>query len=100
MKRIFRLTPLAIVLSALSMSACSTIYFDRGKASPTALENSEWHHGGILRLVEFSSPVDLHERCEGKNWESVRVHQSFVAGFVSAVAAGIYEAWDVGYQCK
>ena len=64
------------------------------------LENSEWHHDGIIRLVEFSEPVDLNNRCEGKDFSSVRVEKTFIQGLVGAISYGLYDPWDVSYACR
>ena len=95
MKKLF-----AHCLLALSLGACSTMYFDNGKLATKELESSEWHHDGILRLVEFSSPVDMSSRCEGKSWRSIKVEKSFVQGFVAGLTYGWYDPWGVDYACK
>lgn len=35
-------------------------------------QTDDWHHIGILRLVEFSDSVALDRKCAGKQWESVQ----------------------------
>jgi hypothetical protein len=79
-------------------SSCSTIYFHNG--SQTYVDHDEWHHDGIIRLVEFSSPVNLNERCEGKNWGTVKTEESFLNWLAGAFTFGIYDPWTVSYSCK
>jgi hypothetical protein len=91
---------LIVAGSAFLGTACSTIYFHNGPTRAAELENVEWHHDGILRLVEFSSPVDLNDRCESKPWTTVKVEKTFIQGFVGGVSYGLYDPWNVEFSCK
>lgn len=90
----------ALAMVALISSGCSTMYFQNVSGEPTRTELTEWHHDGILRLVEFSSPVDLQSRCEGKKWKTVKVEKDFVQGLVTSVAYGWYDPWGVSISCR
>jgi hypothetical protein len=94
MKNIFSL------LMVFSLGACSTMYFDNGSSATRSLDMSEWHHDGVIRLVEFSSPVDMSNRCESKGWKSIKVEKSFVQGLAGSVTYGMYDPWGVDYACK
>jgi hypothetical protein len=88
-----------LVLSLFVLtSACSTIYFHNG--SSDSVDHDEWHHDGILALVEFSPPVDLNERCEGKSWGTVETQRSFLNWLAGTFTFGIYDPWMVSYSCK
>jgi hypothetical protein len=87
-----------IAFVAFGSSACSTMYFHNGTGQ-MMVENEEWHHDGILRLVEFSSPVDMNDRCEGKEWSTIKNEKTFVQGLVGALTYGIYDPWQVEYAC-
>ena len=78
-KTIFILA-MTFVLASLG---CSTIYFHQGSNKDTSVDHDEWHHDGILRLVEFSPPVDMANRCEGKNWSNIKVEKSFLNGLAT-----------------
>lgn len=84
---------------AVSNSGCTTMYF-HNTGSDMRAEFSEWHHDGILRLVEFSPPVDLSERCSGKNWSTAKVSKDFVQWLAGSVTGGIYDPWGVEFSCK
>ncbi len=84
----------------LLSSGCSTMYFQNVDGESTRTDLSEWHHDGILRLVEFSSPVDLSSRCEGKKWRTVKVEKDFVQGLAGSVSYGLYDPWGVSIRCN
>jgi hypothetical protein len=88
----------ALALAAL-FSGCSTIYFHRGSQN-AGVTASEWHHDGIARLVEFSPPVDMADRCVGNPWTTVKVEKTFVQGLASSFSYSLYDPWDVSYACK
>jgi hypothetical protein len=88
----------ALALAAL-VSGCSTIYFHRGSQN-AGVTATEWHHDGIARLVEFSPPVDMADRCVGNPWTTVKVEKSFVQVLASSFSYSLYDPWDVSYACK
>lgn len=83
----------------VGLSGCATIHFDNAPTTTTKNPYSEWHHDGILRLVEFSPPVDMNNRCDGANWVTTKVERNFVQGLAAVVTWGIYDPWDVSYAC-
>ncbi len=85
----------------IALTSCSTIYFHNGPhTETTGTEYSEWHHDGIMGLVEFSPPVDLANHCEGKSWASVKVQENFIQGLVNKITYRLYDPWEVTYSCK
>jgi hypothetical protein len=90
-----------VIVASVILSGCYKITLQNG-ARPLAAsyKQGEWHHDGVIGLVEFSEPVDMANRCGGKNWESVKVHQTFVQGLVSGVTYSLYNPWDVAYSCR
>lgn len=93
MKRVVVLTALLV-----GLGGCSTLHFDNGDRS-TDYTYREWHHDGILDLVEFSPPVDMRGRCGGNDWRSVKVEKSFTNGLADAVSYNFYDGWTVEYAC-
>ncbi len=89
---------LALLMSLFS--GCSTIYFENGSRVSQNLEYTEWHHDGIFELVEFSDPVNMNERCDGKSWTAIRVEETFIQGLISGVTYSLYNPWDVAYSCQ
>ena len=92
----------AAAFVAATAGGCSTIYFHN--SSNAMPDHEEWHHDGLLGLVEFSPPVDLNERCEGRDWETVKTEKTFLNGLVSTVAGSaagrLYDPWEVAYACQ
>ena len=91
------------VLIASLLSGCHQIYYHNGgplvSNKDAALVN-EWHHDGILGLVEFSSPVDLNRYCSSSGWSAVQTENSFLTGLVSAIAYGVYTPRQANVVCK
>ena len=90
-----------LVLFLLFLSGCYKLTFhssDQLRISEATYGN--WHHGGILGLVEFSDPVDLKKQCEGKKWQEVRTKRGFLQGLSSFFTYNLYTPWDVSYECK
>ena len=79
-------------------TGCSTIYFHNGNTNHI-IQNSEWHHDGIMRLVEFSDPVDLNSKCNSADWTSIRTEKTFINTLASSVSFGLYDPWDVSFGC-
>ncbi len=91
---------LIIASVMFALTGCYKITLQNGARPVMAPSQGEWHHDGVLGLVEFSDPVDMQNRCHGHTWESVRVHQTFVQGLVSGVTYSLYNPWDVAYSCR
>ncbi len=90
---------LLTTLIFLGMTGCSTIYFQRD-AQTTSTQYEEWHHDGILGLVEFSDPVDMNQRCNGSSWKTIKTEETFVQGLVRGVTWSLYDPWMVSYSCN
>ena len=90
-----------LFLSALmfvGMTGCSTMYFHQ-HSNETTTTFGEWHHDGILALVEFSDPVDLKERCKNASWKTVQIEETFVQGLLRGITYSLYDPWNVTYSC-
>ena len=95
---------LSLALLATTISACSTLVFTNGNKESTSFDRGGWHHVGILRLVEFSEPIDLKRSCNDEDWSAIRVEQTFVNGLVRAVSSygtgfALYDPWDYRIAC-
>ena len=98
---------LRVIMGALLLasftSGCHKIYFHNGEPlvanKDTALV-SEWHHDGVLGLVEFSQPVDLKTYCARSGWSTVETENSFLTGLVSAVTYSLYTPRKANVVCK
>mgnify|MGYP006173744777 CR=1 FL=1 len=55
-----------ILMTALMLgtSACHTIVLKNGADASTEMNHEQWHHIGIIRLVEYSKPVDFNQFVE------------------------------------
>ena len=92
----------AISLVAIAASGCSKIYYHNGGApvsNKSAATYQDWHHDGVLGLVEFSDPVDLKARCQ-KGWDTVETENSFLTGLVGAVTNSLYTPREANVVCK
>ena len=99
-----------LLLPVILITGCQTINIVNGTdtqspAQSTPLpkyQQDEWHHIGIARLVEYSGPVDLNERCKGKEWTAVRTRQSTGQVFLGLIPY-LNFAWsprEVAIACK
>ncbi|OFZ72681.1 MAG: hypothetical protein A3K03_06300 [Bdellovibrionales bacterium RIFOXYD1_FULL_44_7] len=91
---------LFFVSIVFGVSGCATMYFHNGDAKKDVAYMNEWHHDGVFRLVEFSPPVDLAQRCEKETWKTIKIEQTFVQGLVQAISYNLYDPWDVNYYCS
>ena len=91
------------VLMMFICSGCATIYIHNGD-TPSEVTMHEWHHNGILDLVEFSSPVELSKRCPGKEWQTVKIEKSPLCVLVdiaeATITGNLYDPWVVETSCK
>jgi hypothetical protein len=95
---------LLLTLAAALVTGCSTIRFDSGKPASTAVKHSEWHHTVAFTLLEASDPVDMHDRCIGKPWSTIKTERTFLnglAGSVDSLILGVdlWEPLTVEYVC-
>ncbi len=92
----------ALVVATLT-TGCHKIYYHNGGpmvANKDAALVNEWHHDGVLGLVEFSEPVDLKTYCSGRGWSTVETENSFLTGLVSGVTYGLYTPRMANVVCK
>jgi len=99
-----RYKEIVILISAIFIySGCATIYLHNGD-TPSEVTQQEWHHDGILDLVEFSPPVDLSQRCRNREWQTVKIEKSALCVLVDIAEAtlvgNIYDPWIVETSCK
>ena len=79
---------LLIFFPFLMILGCSTIHFsaNKNKIHSYDYDYSQWHHIGILDLMEFSKPVNLKSICQEEGrWSSVKVETGFVQGLISNI---------------
>ncbi len=96
-----------LILGALFVASmatgCHKIYYHNGGpmvANKSAATVNEWHHIGVIGLVEFSEPVDLKRYCSGKEWSAVETENSFLTGLVSALTYALYSPREANVVCK
>jgi len=92
----------AILLASFT-SGCHKVYYHNGGplvANKDAALVSEWHHIGVIGLVEFSDPVDLKAYCSTSGWSAVETENSFLSGLVSAVTYSLYTPRKANVVCK
>ena len=89
-----------LVSCSLFLGACSTIHFHNGEDATKAYEQENWHHIGVLSLVEFSDPVNLKQACEDSAWESVRTQKAGLQVLVHLLAGWIYSPEEVSVACS
>ena len=79
------------LLAGLLSTGCYKIDYVAGPSAPYP-QTTEWHHIGILGLVEFSEPVQLDMICPGG---FARVHNevSFVNGVVTLALGFVGLSW-------
>ncbi|QDP02818.1 Bor/Iss family lipoprotein [Thalassotalea sp. PS06] len=93
------------LISALMLSACTTIHFDKEPAATTAVvKKEEWHHNLVLALYEASDPVALNNICGEQEWVTVKTETSFLNGLASsatsAVVGPLWTPKTVEISCK
>ncbi|OUS25057.1 hypothetical protein A9Q99_22690 [Gammaproteobacteria bacterium 45_16_T64] len=93
-----------IIFTALVMNGCSTIVFDNVsvEASPDSHWATQKHQiGGIFELFEFQQPKNLEKICDGKQWDHIATHTTFMDGLISQlVPYGIYAPKTTYTKCS
>jgi len=95
----------ALLLSAaLMLSGCYKIDYVRGAPSSPVPSASEWHHIGIIGLVEFSDPVALQNICPtgfARVHHEVSVANRLVTMALSFVgASALYQPSTISVYCN
>ena len=80
MRRLF------LLISFFSLTGCYTIHFTNGSNMPTEYTYSQWHHIGLLGLMEFSAPVNLKSICKENNWKAVKTETGFLQGLMRMIS--------------
>ncbi len=66
------------------------------------MNREQWHHIGIIRLVEYSKPVDLNAQCDGKGWNAVQTRTGPLQVLIGAIpyVSTFYSPEEVQISCK
>ncbi|PWU12882.1 MAG: hypothetical protein C5B49_15525 [Bdellovibrio sp.] len=83
----------------LLTAGCSTVNFIEGSQAKMTYEQESWHHIGVLRLIEFSTPVNLQAACSN-GWSAVRTRTGPLQVLVGLIAGGIYNPEEVSISCR
>lgn len=97
-----RLT-LAVLVVASLLSGCHKIYYHKTGpmvANKNSATVNEWHHIGVIGLVEFSEPTDLKRYCGASGWKAIETEDSFLTGLVGGVTGGLYTPRMANVMCK
>ncbi len=98
MKNIIRIAFIIALVS--SLTGCFRMQIHNGPHKEVAFfEAGEWHHIGVIGLVEFSQPVDLSRRCPRSTWKTVQVQEGFMQGLVKVITWGLYTPMEVNFNC-
>ena len=83
-----------LLITAILLSGCTTIHFDRNaNLDLNASKTEKWHHNAILALVEVSDPIDLEQECGDQEWSSVKTELTFINGLVSGIVNFVAPVW-------
>ena len=85
-----------LLVSLIILPSCYTIHFTKGDKVPSYYQTSQWHHIGLLGLMEFSKPVNLKALCPADSWDGVRVQKGFLQGLVSLISIPIGGTTNIG----
>ena len=84
----FRFTFSLLFLIVFSVS-CQTIHYTNKAEVPTHYTHTQWHHIGLLGLLEFSPPVNVKARCGNEGWRAVRTQKNILQALATGVATAI-----------
>ena len=83
----FLLSLLFLIVFSVS---CQTIHYTNKKSEvPAHYAHTQWHHIGLLGLLEFSPPVNVKARCGNAGWKAVRTQKNILQAVTGAVASAI-----------
>ena len=85
-----------LLVSLIILPSCYTIHFTKGDKIPVYYQTSQWHHIGLLGLMEFSKPVNLKALCPADSWDGVRVQTGFLQGLVSWISFPTSRTTNIG----
>ncbi len=108
------MTRFALVLvaaGAMLLSACSTIHFKNGDVAASGAGNKEMHHTVVNDIFTLSKPVDMTNRCDGRDWSRITNELTFMdwaMGFGANFAIGqvvslpfnVWQPYTVSYACS
>ena len=87
--------PLFLMALVFSIS-CQTIHYTNKSEVPYNYTYSQWHHIGILGLMEFSPPVNVKASCSNKGWKAVRTQTNVLQALVKGVIAFALDQVSLG----
>jgi hypothetical protein len=83
-----------LLITAILLSGCTTIHFDRNaNLDLNASKTEKWHHNTLGALVEVSDPVNLEQECGDQEWSSVKTELTFINGLVSSLVNFVAPVW-------
>ena len=92
------LKPLALV-GLLALGGCYKVTYTNGNGSAFQADNGSLHHVGILGLMEFSSPIPVHQICPN-GFDRVDVRQNVLTGLIGNLTRNLYSPLQTFVQCK
>ncbi len=90
---------LYLIVLCFSLTACHTFNLNKGPDVHPRYETENFHHIGILKLVEFSEPVDPRKSCDG-DWNSVETRTGPIQVLIGLIVGGFYNPEEVKVSCK
>lgn len=88
----------AAITLVVSLSGCATMNFVNGVKVNDTVKREQWHHSGILDLIEFSAPVKITYLCDDKQWDTITIEKSF--SNIIASTLYVYTPWVAYYECR
>jgi hypothetical protein len=88
-----------VVLASLALSGCYKIVLTDGGAHPFNMDNPEFHHIGVLGLVEFAEPIPVHHICPN-GFARIDVQQDVITAILGAATSNLYSPTQTFVQCK
>lgn len=86
-----------------ALTGCSSLTFVNGPTVSETIVREHWHHLGIMGLVEFSEPMNIHYNCGAQEWDSITVELTVFNNFAQAASApaiSLYSPWTIIYECR
>jgi hypothetical protein len=81
-----------------SLGGCAKMNFINGVEVNETVKRDQWHHSGLLDLIEFSAPVKINYLCDDKQWDTITIEKNFAN--IVASTLYIYTPWIAHYECR
>ena len=88
-----------ILLTSFALSGCYKITLTDGGNHTLNKDNPQFHHIGVLALVEFSEPIPVHAICPN-GFARIDVRQNAITSLLSAATRNLYSPTQTFVQCK